>query len=83
MLALRCTLAAGLGALGLAVEPGPGFDTLSLPTAHPGELVARALAGGFNLRPGDAAVGISLDELTDGPELDRLLAALAVARESP
>jgi glycine dehydrogenase len=77
LLALRCALAAGLGALGLAVEPGPGFDTLSLPSAHPGELVARALAGGFNLRPGDAAVGISLDELSSLEELHALLAALA------
>ncbi len=77
LLALRCALAAGLGVLGLAVEPGPGFDTLCLPTAHPGELVARALAGGFNLRPGDAAVGISLDELSCLEELHGLLAALA------
>uniref|UniRef100_UPI004048F642 aminomethyl-transferring glycine dehydrogenase n=1 Tax=Cyanobium sp. TaxID=2164130 RepID=UPI004048F642 len=77
LLALRCGLAAGLESLGLAVEPGPGFDTLSLAPSNPVDLVARALAGGFNLRPGDAAVGISLDELSSLEELQALLAALA------
>lgn len=77
LLALRYALAAGLGALGLAIEPGPGFDTLSLPVSHPDDLVARASAGGFNLRLGDAAVGISLDELSSLQELQALLAALA------
>ena len=77
LVALRCALAAGLGALGLGVDGEPGFDTLSLRAPDPAALVARALAGGFNLRSAGSSVGISLDELSSIEELQALLAALA------
>ena len=77
LVALRCALAAGLGALGLGVDAEPGFDTLSLRAPDPAALVARALAGGFNLRSAGSSVGISLDELSSIEELQALLAALA------
>jgi glycine dehydrogenase len=77
LVALRAGLAAGLAALNLPVEPGVGLDTLTVPTHEPQALVARALAGGFNLRATATAVGISLDELSSIEELDQLLAALA------
>jgi len=77
LVALRAGLAAGLAALNLPVEPGVGLDTLTVPTHEPQALVARALAGGFNLMPTATAVGISLDELSSIEELDQLLAALA------
>ncbi len=81
----RAALAEGLAALGLAVQPGSAFDTLSLTLPGAGELLERADAAGFNLRPlttpGGALTGvaISLDERTDSVELDRLLALFAAA----
>jgi len=77
LVALRCGLAAGLGALGFAVDAEPGFDTLTLRVPEPDALVARALAGGFNLRSAGSSVGISLDELSFLEELQALLGALA------
>ena len=83
ILALRQALAAGLAAMGLAPAGGPGFDTLLLRTPQTRELVVRARAAGFNLRHGldgrgeDGFLAISLDEISDGPELERLLGALA------
>ncbi|PZV22868.1 MAG: glycine dehydrogenase (aminomethyl-transferring) [Cyanobium sp.] len=81
----RAALAEGLAALGLAVQPGSAFDTLSLTLPGAGELLERADAAGFNLRPltapGGALTGvaISLDERTDSVELDRLLALFAAS----
>ncbi|MEO1002376.1 MAG: glycine dehydrogenase (aminomethyl-transferring) [Cyanobacteria bacterium J06638_7] len=75
--ALRQALAAGLAALGLEIEPGPGFDTLVLPSTSPDGLIAAALAGGFNLRRHPDGVGISLDECSSAAELRQLLAVLA------
>ena len=51
----RAALAAGLEALGLAVKPGTAFDTLSLTLPGADELLERAEAAGFNLRPLTAA----------------------------
>ncbi|MFM8660909.1 MAG: glycine dehydrogenase, partial [Cyanobium sp.] len=87
VLRLRELLRRGLLAIGLAPEPGPGFDTLRIPSPQAPLLLRRAEAAGFNLRaeaacgpcpPGDGAtaVAISLDELTDREELLRLLLAL-------
>ncbi|MFM2080527.1 MAG: hypothetical protein RLZZ219_1209, partial [Cyanobacteriota bacterium] len=81
VLRLRELLRRGLDAIGLAAEPGPGFDTVRLTSAEAPLLLARAEAAGFNLRPEPAeapvAVAISLDELSDRDELARLLAAIA------
>ena len=89
ILDLRQALAAALAALGLAVDAGPGFDTLVLRGDGMAELLDRAAQAGFNLRHGEAGEGlppasaapaslaISLDELSSPAELERLLAALA------
>ncbi len=74
---LRLALAAGLRALDLAPEPGPGFDTLLLRSPRCEELLQAAREGGFNLRRLEGAVGISLDECSSAEELARLLACLA------
>ncbi len=76
---LRQALVAGLAALGLESEAGPGFGTVVLPSADPDGLIAAALAGGFNLRRHPDGVGISLDECSTAAELRQLLAALAGA----
>jgi len=82
--ALRQVLVAGLRELGLAPEPGPGFDTLVIPCggAVADGLVAAALAAGFNLRRLADGVGISLDECSTVPELEQLLGALAPTPEA-
>ena len=75
---LRAALGAGLAALGLPPDPGPGFDTVRVPSPKAAQLLERAAAAGFNLRPGKDAVAISLDELSSPAELKALLTALAV-----
>ena len=83
VLALRQGLIAGLTALGLPPEGGPGFDTVVVSSPEADALIGRAATAGFNLRPGltgasDAAhLAISLDELSTVAELERLLRALA------
>ena len=77
ILSLRAALAAGLEALGHRPDAGAGFDTVRLLTPRAPELLARAAAAAFNLRPGDGAVAISLDELSTPAELEALLTALA------
>jgi glycine dehydrogenase len=83
VLALRQGLVAGLTALGLPPEGGPGFDTVVVASPEVDALIERAAAAGFNLRRGlagesDAAhLAISLDELATVAELERLLQALA------
>ena len=85
ILSLREALAEALTALGLPPEPGPGFDTLVVPTTAATSLRERAAAAGFNLRQGSdgqagsagEALAISLDELSSPAELQRLLEALA------
>ncbi|MBM5803725.1 MAG: aminomethyl-transferring glycine dehydrogenase [Cyanobacteria bacterium K_DeepCast_35m_m2_155] len=76
---LRAALAAGLAQVGLAPEAGAGFDTLRLVTPRAPELLQRAAAAGFNLRPGsgNGELAISLDELSTPAELEALLNALA------
>ena len=96
VLRLRELLARALRHQGLEADPGPGFDTLRLTTPQAPELLQRAAAAGFNLRPegpggawlaaGEApsAVVISLDECSDLAELQRLLLALgSVAGAEP
>jgi glycine dehydrogenase len=83
LVVLRQALAAALESLGLSPDPGPGFDTLVIRAPGAADLLARAAAAGFNLRRGvagggaEAAVAISLDELSTPAELERLLGALA------
>ena len=89
----RQALAAALAVLGLAVQDGPGFDTLVLEHPQAPQLLQQAEAAGFNLRAGvrgealaaaspaspAVALAISLDECTTPAELDALLQALAGA----
>jgi glycine dehydrogenase len=69
----RAALAEGLAALGLAVQPGAAFDTLSLTLPGAAELLERAEAAGFNLRPltalataPDSAAGSPRGAITGG-----------------
>ena len=87
LLVLRELLQRSLQEIGLDCEPGPGFDTLRIRTAEAPQLLQRAEAAGFNLRP-EAAGGpcqssavatglaLTLDELSTLEELASLLAAL-------
>nr|WP_256438887.1 aminomethyl-transferring glycine dehydrogenase [Synechococcus sp. CCY 9618] len=83
ILRLRQGLVLGLAALGLDVEPGAAFDTVVVRTAAAVPLREQAEAAGFNLRcglrgdDGEAALAISLDELSTAEELEALLASLA------
>ena len=77
VLKLREVLRGGLADMGLAPRSGVGFDTLFVDTPRATELADRAEAAGFNLRREPGGIGISLDELSDVAEVDRLLAALA------
>ena len=77
IVALRSALAAGLATLGMVSEGGSGFDTVRLVTPAASDLLQRAGAAGFNLRPGDGELAISLDELSTPAELDALMSALA------
>jgi glycine dehydrogenase len=59
------TLAAGLRKLGFAPRSEAFFDTVSVDAGgKQNEIVARALAEKINLRIGDGALGIALDETT-------------------
>jgi glycine dehydrogenase len=58
-------LAAGLAKLGFAPQTQAFFDTITVAAgAKQGEIVARALAEKINLRIGDGAFGIAVDETT-------------------
>ena len=74
---LRELLRRGLEALGYPPEAAPGLDTLRVHCPDAADVIARAAAAGFNLRPEAAGFAISLDELSDLEELQRLLSALA------
>ena len=74
---LRELLRRGLEALGYPPEAAPGLDTLRVHCPDAADVIARAAAAGFNLRPEADGFAISLDELSDLEELQRLLSALA------
>ncbi|QPN61921.1 aminomethyl-transferring glycine dehydrogenase [Synechococcus sp. CBW1004] len=82
ILQLRQALAAALAAGGLAVDPGPGFDTVVVRSARARELVARADAADLLLRHGvrgegaSEALAISLDERSGPAELETLVRLL-------
>ena len=77
LVVLRELLRRGLEALGHAPETVPGLDTVRIHCPDAAELIARAAAAGFNLRPEVDGFAISLDERSDLGELQRLLGALA------
>ena len=74
---LRELLRRGLEALGYPPEAAPCLDTLRVHCPDAADVIARAAAAGFNLRPEADGFAISLDELSDLEELQRLLSALA------
>ncbi|MEY3749855.1 MAG: hypothetical protein RLZZ186_274 [Cyanobacteriota bacterium] len=82
VLLLREVLKRALASLGLAAEPGCGFDTLRLRTSHAPALLAAAQAADFNLRPESDGLAITLDERSSVAELQRLLEALLPALDS-
>jgi glycine dehydrogenase len=60
-----CVLAAGLRKLGFAPQSEAFFDTLTVDAGKKqNEIIARALAEKINLRIGERALGIALDETT-------------------
>jgi glycine dehydrogenase len=71
---LTATLSAGLGLLGHELLTDTFFDTIRVrPDDDAGEVLARALALGINLRDfGDGTIGIALDEVTRPEDLDDL-----------
>jgi glycine dehydrogenase len=72
---LRHRLAAG----GVSVRSDTWFDTIVI-EGDADQIVARALDAGFNLRRLDSgAVGVTIDEVSDDAEIDRLLTVFAVA----
>ena len=82
ILQLRQALADALRAGGLAVDAGPGFDTVVVRSPQAAELVARADAADLLLRPGvrgegaTDALAISLDERSGPAELETLVRLL-------
>ncbi|MDH3205931.1 MAG: aminomethyl-transferring glycine dehydrogenase [Gemmatimonadota bacterium] len=74
---LTGALAAGLGLLGHELMTDQFFDTLHVrPDGDAGDVLARALAVGINLRDfRDGTLGISLDEVTRPEDLDDLFLA--------
>ncbi len=88
ILQLRQALAAALQAGGLAVDDGPGFDTVVVRSPRAAELVARADAAELLLRRGvrgegaGDALAISLDERSDAGELESLV-RLLIGEEQP
>jgi len=73
---LTSTLAAGLGLLGHELMTDTFFDTIRVrPDDDTGEILARALERGINLRDfGDGTIGISFDEVTRPEDVDDLFA---------
>ena len=82
---LTAILAAGLQALGLAVEQQAFFDTITLATgSRTAELHARARAAGINLREVDALrLGLSLDETSGQADVESLWALFADGQPQP
>jgi glycine dehydrogenase len=76
---LTATLAAGIGLLGHELLTSSFFDTLRVrPDRDAGDVLARALATGINLRDfGDGTLGIALDEVTRPEDIDDLFLAFS------
>ncbi|MHA6197062.1 aminomethyl-transferring glycine dehydrogenase [Pseudomonas wadenswilerensis] len=82
---LTAILKAGLNNLGVTVETGAFFDTLTLATgASTAQLQAQARAAGFNLRQiDDERVGLSLDETSTQADVEALWALFAQGKTAP
>ncbi|HUN65652.1 MAG TPA: aminomethyl-transferring glycine dehydrogenase [Bacteroidota bacterium] len=79
-------LAAGIRKLGLKIRHELFFDTIriDLDKSVSDAAVAAFAAKNINVRVfSDSSIGISLDELTTGDEVDSLLAVLAGGRSTP
>src|SRR5438309_458031 len=71
---LTSQLADGLRALGLKITHENFFDTIRVEVESSGTLIEHAEKAGCDLRPlGPRAVGISFDETTRSPDIERLL----------
>ena len=72
-------LTEGLGRLGVEVETGAFFDTITAAAGrNAGAIVGRARAAGFNLRvAAGGRLGIALDETTSGDDVEALWRAFA------
>ncbi|MGD1030139.1 MAG: aminomethyl-transferring glycine dehydrogenase [Opitutaceae bacterium] len=82
--ALTDRLAAGLRGLGLTLDPGPAFDTLTIRGIDAGRIHAAAEAKQINLRRIDSAsVGISLDEAATEEEVQVLLSIFGAVSAGP
>jgi glycine dehydrogenase len=79
---LTATLSAGLGLLGHELLTDTFFDTIRVrPDDDAGEVLARALALGINLRDfGDGTIGIALDEVTRPEDVDDLFSVFNEGR---
>ena len=75
--AMAKVFAEGLRRLGFEVSSEPFFDTLRIRSKPGDDLVARALAAGFNIRRLGDDVTVSFDELSEPSEVDALLKAFA------
>jgi glycine dehydrogenase len=77
-------LANGLKTCGISSHHEHFFDTLRFNPDDTAAVRQRALAAGFNFRYyEDGSVGISLDELTDGAEVEALLKVVAGTQSLP
>ena len=77
-------LATGLRTAGVAVRPGPFFDTITVDVPDADAACARARDRGINLRRvGDTTIGISLDETTTAEVLDRVAAVFDAEIPNP
>ena len=81
---LTATLAAGLAAAGVEVEPGPFFDTLVVVVGEgrAEAILEAARAKGINLRPIDGGrVGVALDETVGVGDVADLLAVFGAGEQ--
>ena len=72
-----CQFAASMRAAGRQIRHDHFFDTVVIEAPHDrDDLMAKALQGGFNLRPLEQGVAISFDETSDETTLFALIGAL-------
>ncbi len=77
---LTTTLRASLKAAGLSVTDGVVFDTLTVTVPSASDVLAKAVAKGFNLRRiNDSTVGVSFDETTTLEDVRVLLGVFGAA----
>ncbi|MEK9710472.1 MAG: aminomethyl-transferring glycine dehydrogenase, partial [Alphaproteobacteria bacterium] len=75
---MACQFAATIRSAGRQIRHDQFFDTVVIDAPEDrDELIAKALAGGFNLRPIDGGVAVSFDETTDENTLFALIGAIS------